>query len=67
MTGVSKIGHTSFTIQQVARQSGRTAVYAETTLVIAGATGAAAIPEGLRRNLETLLLRQTKEGMNSDG
>ena len=67
LTAVSKIGRTSFTIQQVARQKGRTAIYAETTLVIADATGAAALPEGLRCNLETLLLRQTKEGMNSDG
>ena len=67
LTGVSKIGRTSFTLQQVVRQSGRTAIYAETTLVIADATGAAALPEGLRCNLEALLLRQTKEGMNSDG
>ncbi len=67
LTGVSKIGRTSFTIQQVARQRGSTAIYAETTLVIADATGAAALPEGLRCNLEALLLRQTKEGMNSDG
>ena len=67
LTGVSKIGSTSFTLQQVVRQSGRTAIYAETTLVIADATGAAALPEGLRCNLEALLLRQTKEGMNSDG
>ena len=67
LTGVSKIGRTSFTIKQVARQGGRTAIYAETTLVIADATGAAALPEGLRCNLETLLLRQTKEGMNSNG
>lgn len=67
LTGVSKIGRTSFTLQQVVRQRGRTAIYAETTLVIADATGAAALPEGLRCNLEALLLRQTKEGMNSDG
>jgi acyl-CoA thioester hydrolase len=66
LTGVSKIGRTSFTLQQIARQKGRTAIYAETTLVIADATGAAALPEGLRRNLETLLLRQSKEGNNSD-
>ncbi len=61
LTGVSKIGRTSFTLQQVVRQRGRTAIYAETTLVIADATGAAALPEGLRCNLEALLLRQTKE------
>ena len=61
-TGVSKIGRSSFTIQQIARQNGRSAIYAETTLVVADAAGAAALPDGLRHNLETLLLRQAKEG-----
>lgn len=55
-TVVSRIGRTSFTIQQTARQDGRVAVYAETTLVIADANGAASLPEGLRRNLERVSL-----------
>jgi acyl-CoA thioester hydrolase len=56
LTGISKIGRTSFTLQQVARQNGRSAIYAEATLVIADANGTAPLPDGLRRNLETLLL-----------
>jgi acyl-CoA thioester hydrolase len=56
LTGISKIGRTSFTLQQVARQNGRSAIYAETTLVISDANGTAPLPDGLRRNLETLLL-----------
>jgi acyl-CoA thioester hydrolase len=55
-TGISKIGRTSFTLQQVARQNGLTAIYAETTLVIADGIGTAPLPDGLRRSLETLLL-----------
>jgi acyl-CoA thioester hydrolase len=66
LTGVSKIGRTSFSIQQVARQNGRTAIYAETTMVIADAGGPVALPDGLKRNLETLLLRQSKEGTNNN-
>lgn len=62
LTGISTIGRTSFTLQQVARQNGRSAIYAETTLVIADATGTAPLPDGLRRNLETLLLHPAKEG-----
>ncbi len=66
LTGVSKIGRTSFSIQQVARQNGHTAVYAETTMVIVNADGPAVLPDGLKRNLETLLLRQSNEGNNSN-
>jgi len=66
LTGVSKIGRTSFSIQQVARQNGHTAIYAETTMVIVNADGPAVLPDGLRRNLETLLLRQSNEGTNNN-
>ncbi|MBP6580720.1 MAG: acyl-CoA thioesterase [Sphingorhabdus sp.] len=60
LTGVSTVGRTSFTIQQIARQGGKTAVYAETTTVIVDSTGPSALPEGLKHNLETFLLRKTK-------
>ncbi len=56
-TGVSRIGRTSFTLQQIARQNGRTAIYAETTTVLADKTGPAALPDPLRHNLEALLIR----------
>ncbi len=66
LTGVSRVGRTSFTIQQIARQKGRTAIYAETTMVIADSRGAAVLPNGLKCNLEKLLLRQTGEGANGN-
>jgi len=58
-SGVSRIGRTSFTIQQTARQNGRVAIYAETTMVIADANGAAPLPEGLRQNLDRVLLNHS--------
>lgn len=54
-TGVARIGRTSFTIQQIARQNGRAAIYAETTLVVADHNGAAPIPDALCRNLEQIM------------
>jgi acyl-CoA thioester hydrolase len=51
-TGVSKIGRTSFTIQQTARQNGRTVIYAETTLVVADENGAVPLADALRSDLE---------------
>ena len=59
-TGVARIGRTSFTLNQVARQNGRTAIYAETTMVIADEHGGAPLPEALRRNLERVLLPQNR-------
>jgi acyl-CoA thioester hydrolase len=56
-TGVSKIGRTSFTIQQIARQHGRTAIYAEATLVIADENGGVPLTDAQRSNLERAMLR----------
>ncbi|MDT0509794.1 thioesterase family protein [Novosphingobium sp. MMS21-SN21R] len=58
---VSRIGRTSFTIQQTARQNGQVAIYAETTLVVADENGAAPLPEGLRKNLNRILLGQATQ------
>ena len=56
-TGVLAIGRTSLTIGQVARQDGRPTLYAETVLVVADASGPAAVPEALRAAYEALLIR----------
>jgi acyl-CoA thioester hydrolase len=53
-TGVTRIGRSSFTLHQIARQNGRSAIYAETTLVIADANGPAELPAAFRRNLESI-------------
>ncbi len=62
-TVVTKIGRTSFTIQQTARQHGRTAIYAETTMVIADENGGVPLTAALRSNLERSMSRQPKEGI----
>jgi acyl-CoA thioester hydrolase len=53
-TGILEIGRTSFTMAQVARQNERSALYAEVTLVLIGASGPEPIPEQLRSALERL-------------
>lgn len=55
-SGVLALGRTSVTIGQRARQGGRTTLYAETVLVMAGENGAAAIPDPLRAAYESLML-----------
>lgn len=52
--GILAIGRSSFTIGQVMRQRGRTAIYAETTLVMANSAGAAPLPDSYRAALEAL-------------
>jgi acyl-CoA thioester hydrolase len=47
-TGVLAIGRTSFTLGQVARQNGRSTVYAQAVLVLADAGGPAPIPDAAR-------------------
>jgi acyl-CoA thioester hydrolase len=55
-TAIVAMGRTSLTIAQVARQNGRTALYAETVLVLADADGPAPIPAGLREAYGRLML-----------
>jgi acyl-CoA thioester hydrolase len=47
-TGVLAVGRTSFTLGQVARQNGRSTLYAQAVMVIADAKGAVPIPDVLR-------------------
>lgn len=61
-TGVSRIGRTSFTIQQTARQNGRIAIYAEASMVMAGRNGAAPIPESLRSILGRFVFKFASQG-----
>ena len=56
-TGIRRIGRTSYTLVQVARQDGRPTLYAETTLVLADAGGPIAVPAALRAELERLSIR----------
>lgn len=53
-TGILAIGRTSFTVGQVMRQRGRTAVYAQSSMVMANALGAAPLPDEFRAALEAL-------------
>jgi acyl-CoA thioester hydrolase len=53
-TGIVSIGRTSFSVAQVGRQNGRSALYGEVTLVITGENGPAPIPEELRAAIELL-------------
>lgn len=46
--GLLSVGRTSFTLAQIARQKGASAVYAEVTLVVTGPDGAVPIPDGMR-------------------
>ncbi len=47
-TGVLAIGRSALTLGQVARQNGRSALYAQAVLVFADETGSAAIPSAAR-------------------
>ena len=53
-TGVRRLGHSSYTLAQVARQDGRATLYAETILVLADSGGPIAVPSALRGELERL-------------
>lgn len=55
-TGVLAIGRTSVTVGQVARQEGRPCLYAEGVMVMADASGPAAIPDTLRALYERHLI-----------
>lgn len=48
------IGRTSFTMAQVGRQNGRSALYAEVTLVVSGANGSVPIPDDFLAAIERL-------------
>jgi acyl-CoA thioester hydrolase len=53
-TGVVAIGHTSFTLLQIGRQDGRSALYGEFTLVVSGEDGPVPLSEELRGAMERL-------------
>jgi acyl-CoA thioester hydrolase len=52
--GIVAIGRTSFTMAQVGRQNGRSALYAEVTLVVSDASGPVPIPDDFRAAIERL-------------
>jgi acyl-CoA thioester hydrolase len=52
--GIVAIGRTSFTMAQVGRQNGRSALYAEVTLVGSGANGPVPLPDDFRAAIERL-------------
>jgi acyl-CoA thioester hydrolase len=52
--GIVAVGRTSFTLVQVGRQNGLSALYAEVTLVMSSANGPTPIPDELRAALERL-------------
>jgi acyl-CoA thioester hydrolase len=56
-SGVLSIGRRSAVVGQLARQGGRTTLYAETVLVMTDPSGAAAIPEALRAAYERVMIR----------
>uniref|UniRef100_UPI0035CA924B acyl-CoA thioesterase n=1 Tax=uncultured Sphingomonas sp. TaxID=158754 RepID=UPI0035CA924B len=49
--GIGRVGRTSFSIFQLARQDGRTSIYAESTLVIANGAGPVAMPDAVRQRM----------------
>jgi acyl-CoA thioester hydrolase len=53
-TGIIATGRSSFTLAQVGRQNGRSALYGEATIVISGTSGPVPIPQALRVALERL-------------
>jgi acyl-CoA thioester hydrolase len=55
-TGIAAIGRTSFTTIQVGRQNGRSALYAEITIVVCNANGPVPISDELRAQIERLRL-----------
>ena len=55
-TGVLAMGRTSFTLGQVARQNGRSTLYAQAVMVLADANGPAPIPDILRTAYERFLI-----------
>lgn len=57
-TGLLSIGRTSVLVGQVARQEGRTTLYAETALVMTTADGPTEIPPTLRSAYERVMIRR---------
>jgi acyl-CoA thioester hydrolase len=55
-SGIAAIGRTSYTMAQVGRQNGQTALYGEVTLVVSGANGPVPIADDLRAAIEQLRL-----------
>lgn len=55
-TGVLAVGRTSFTLGQVARQNGKSTLYAQAVMVLADANGPAPIPDRLREAYERFLI-----------
>ena len=55
-TGVLAVGRTSFTLGQVARQNGRSTLYAQATMVMADANGPAPIPDAMRAAYQRLMI-----------
>jgi acyl-CoA thioester hydrolase len=51
-TAITTIGRSSFSMVQVGRQNGRSALYAEITIVVCNASGAVPISDGLRAEME---------------
>jgi acyl-CoA thioester hydrolase len=55
-TGVLALGRTSFTIAQLVRQNGRSALYAQAVMVITDANGPATLPAALRKTFQKFCL-----------
>lgn len=55
-TGVLAVGRTSFTLGQVARQNGKSTLYAEAVMVVSDANGPTAIPDALRAAYERFVI-----------
>lgn len=55
-TAILAVGRTSFTLCQRVRQGGRTAIYAQTTMVLADGRGAVPIPNEMRAALDQFTL-----------
>ena len=53
--GILAMGRTSFTIGQIARQKGRSAVYAEVTMVVTGPEGASPISDAMRSAFNNMM------------
>jgi acyl-CoA thioester hydrolase len=56
LTGILQVGRSSFVMGQVARQGGRTGLYAEIVEVARDASGPTPLPESWRQKLQALLI-----------
>ena len=64
-SGTTKIGRSSYTLAQVARQGGTARIYAEATMVFADENGPTAIPDPIRAALERMMLPQPQDTSKS--